>query len=87
MKIIEDFNMLEDGEPHEEKRSWKERLFSLPWNPLKSTKTVVPKVPSRQVLILGDTVIVHPNMACILRNSNFRAGLDTNPTINFRSIS
>jgi len=79
--------MLEDGDPYIEKRTWKERLFSLPWNPFKRTKTVVPKVPSKRVLVFSNTVIVHPEMARILRNSNFHGGLDTNPTINFRNIS
>ncbi len=87
MKIIEDFNMLEDGEPYETLRTWKERLFSLPWNPFKSTKTVVPKVPSKQCLVFRDTVITHPEMARILRNTNFHGVLDTNPIINFKKVS
>ncbi len=58
--IITDINLLEDGEPREVVRTWKERLFS--WNPWKRTKTVIPRIPSRQVYGLPDgTVVMHPN--------------------------
>ena len=38
------------------KRTWKERLFSRPWNPFRSTK-VVHKPAAFQC---GDTIIIHP---------------------------
>ena len=44
-----------------EKLTWGERLRS--WKPWKKTRTVVEKVPSDRVLLLGDTIICHPEMA------------------------
>jgi len=49
----------------EVKRTWKERLFTLPWTPFKATK----KVPSKEALIFGyDTLIVHPSMLDKFKN-------------------
>ena len=48
------------GEPYQVKRSFKERFFSLPWRPFKSEKTVIPQIPDPKVLIMGDTVVMHP---------------------------
>lgn len=41
-------------------RSWPERIFSWPWNPWTSTKTVMLKTPHKDALIYGDTMIIHP---------------------------
>lgn len=61
--IIESVYLEEDGEPYEQRRTWRERLFSRPWRPLKATRTVVPKVPSRKFVLLDSrTVVMHPAM-------------------------
>lgn len=44
-------SLVKDGEPKEVSRAWFERLFTRPWQPLKKTKTVIPKVPSREVIV------------------------------------
>jgi hypothetical protein len=68
MKIIESYLMTEAGEPYKVRRSWKERLFTLPWKPLQKTRTVVPQVPRKDILqMMGDTLIMHPAIAAELR--------------------
>lgn len=63
-RIIESHAMLEDGEPYEVPRTWKERLTQMPWRPFCKTRTVVPKVPASYSYRLpsGDWVM-HPVMA------------------------
>jgi sporulation protein YlmC with PRC-barrel domain len=51
----------------EVKRTWKERLFTVPWRPLKKTKTVV--VPSDKVYMMGDIVVCHPVMESRLQEA------------------
>lgn len=61
-------HMTEAGEPIQLKRSWKERLFSFPWKPWNATKTIIPQVPSRDVIRLGDgTLVMHPEIALIIK--------------------
>jgi hypothetical protein len=68
IKIIEDPNLTEPGEPYEVRRTWKERLLSLPWQPFRRMKTIVPQVPMKQVLLFkGNTFIAHPVVAAELR--------------------
>ena len=68
VKIIESLLMVEDGEPYEVKRSWRERLFSRPWRPLLPTRTVIPKVPKREAIRLPDgSWVMHPEIARMLR--------------------
>ena len=69
-KIIESVYMVEDGEPYDVKRKWMERLFSLPWKPLKSYKTVILRVPIQSAFKMpGDIYVMHPEIANLLRNS------------------
>lgn len=67
-KIIESLAMVEDGEPYEECRTWKERLFTRPWKPFKKTRTIVPKVPMKSIFKTPDgMLIMHPSLAAQLR--------------------
>ena len=50
-----------DTVTRQEKLTWRQRLRS--WKPWKKTRTVVERVPSNRVLVLGDTIICHPEMA------------------------
>ncbi len=59
-KIMENPLMTEAGEPYEVKRSWKERLFTRPWRPFKKTRTVVPQIPSRQIIMMDRIIYMHP---------------------------
>lgn len=45
-------------------RSWKERLFSLPWHPMRKTKTIIVQVPSQQIFIdhVHQTMYCHPSL-------------------------
>ena len=54
--------LVKAGEPQEVRRSWRERLFSRPWRPFKATYTVVPQVPSDQILHTAQGFIMHPEM-------------------------
>ena len=68
MRIIENAHMVKDGEPYEVRRTWKERLFSLPWRPLLARRTVVPKVPRRAIIQLPNgALVMHPVVAEELR--------------------
>jgi len=68
MNVMASEYLLEDGEPYQERRTWRERLFTRPWRPLQATRTVVPKVPSTQGYILnGNTILMHPEQIAKLR--------------------
>lgn len=67
VKIIEDRNMVVDGEPYEVQRTWRERLFTRPWRPLKTVNIVIPKIPSKQVIQYDGSWIMHPTMATKLK--------------------
>lgn len=70
IRIITDINMVEDGQPYEVRRTWRERLFTLPWRPMKATRVVVPRVPTREILRLSDgTMVMHPVMLEELKSS------------------
>ena len=58
--ILQDVFMLEDGEPIEVPRTWRERWLTLPWTPWKATKTITLRVPSSSVNIFGNKLIGHP---------------------------
>ncbi len=61
MKIVTSLHMVEAGEPYEEIRTWRERLFSTPWRPLQAMRTVVPVVPKREAIRLPDgALVMHP---------------------------
>ncbi|QBJ04482.1 hypothetical protein HOV23_gp091 [Pseudomonas phage Lana] len=49
-----------DSKTEEVPRSWKERLFSLPWQPLKKVRYVTTQVPSDQIIRFQDTFFAHP---------------------------
>ena len=50
-----------DTVTRQERLTWRQRLRS--WKPWKKTRTVIERVPSNRVLVLGDTIICHPEMA------------------------
>ncbi len=64
MRIFESVNCVElTGKmlSREEIRSWKERLFSLPWKPWKATKTIYyPEAIPTMYRIGYDTIVGHP---------------------------
>ena len=41
-------------------RTWRERLLTRPWQPLKKTKTVSQHIPSEDVYEVGGKLIMHP---------------------------
>lgn len=64
VKIVVSLHMIEDGDPCEVPRTWRERLFSRPWQPLMATRTVLPKRPRRDVLKMPDgSLVMHPELA------------------------
>lgn len=67
--ILENPFLVVDGESYEVPRTWKERLFTLPWHPFKRTKTIIPKVPNKNVYFAnnGTVCIAHPETARIIR--------------------
>lgn len=70
IRIIESAYLVEDGPPIEVPRTWRERLFTLPWQPRKRTKTVITKVPAKHGYRMGsNTIVMHPETARQLRES------------------
>ncbi len=68
-RIVESALMVEDGEPYEKPRTWKERLFTRPWRPLKATRWVMPQVPRSGAIQLPDgTLVMHPTVAAKVRS-------------------
>lgn len=57
IQIIEDKNMLEYETVS---RTWKERLFTLPWRPFLKVKTI--SKPSKDIYQVGNTFVCHPFM-------------------------
>jgi len=70
IRFVENPNLVEDGDPIEVPRTWMERLFSYPWKPWKKVKTVIPKVPSSRVLVMGNVAVAHPEVIKQLRLTN-----------------
>lgn len=48
----------QDGAPEVVRRTWRVRLFTRPWRPLRATYTRIPKVPA--MYTVGGVVVVHP---------------------------
>jgi hypothetical protein len=44
----------------EVRRTWRERLFTLPWRPLRRTKRVVRLVPDPEVFMMDGKIFGHP---------------------------
>jgi hypothetical protein len=68
LRVIENINMVEYGEPYSVERTWRERLFTLPFRPLTKLKWITPVTPSQEVLRTNDSIICHPEMAKKIRD-------------------
>jgi len=85
MKVITSEWLTEPGEPVQVPRTWRERLFTRPWQPWRATRTHIPQVPSTQGYIInGDTVVLHPVRFEQLKRQEFlmpclRCGSDIRP--------
>jgi hypothetical protein len=62
-KIIEDSDMLKP-ETKIVPRTWKERFFSFPFNPIQKTKKTVEYVPDSQMVVIekSRTIFMHPTV-------------------------
>lgn len=61
-QIITSAFLTKTSGPFSVRRTWRERLFSWPWKPFKATKTITIQVPSDEVLVMADRIIMHPEM-------------------------
>ena len=63
-QIVESLSMVDVNNPEhvEQKRTWKERLFTLPWRPFKKTKTLTIFPPLKNYYLIGNTILCHPAM-------------------------
>lgn len=59
-QIITSLYLTKISEPFPVKRTWVERLFSQPWRPWKATKMITRQVPSDEVIMMEDKIIMHP---------------------------
>jgi len=61
LRVIESPYLTQSGTPYEQRRTWRERLFTRPWHPLRKTRIVVPQVPYQGVVKIDDRmIVVHP---------------------------
>lgn len=61
-EIILREDMTKPGEPYSTPRTWKQRLFTLPWTPWKAECVVTPMVPSTDIYKVGTQLIMHPDL-------------------------
>lgn len=67
LRVIEN-DALTETETTVVPRTWRERLWSWPWHPWGRTRLEARQVPSEQVYLLNDNVVVmHPAIAQRLR--------------------
>lgn len=66
-RVVLSPSLTEPGEPVQVPRTWRERLFTWPWRPWRTTRTYVPQVPSSQAYRVGDTLYLHPETWAALR--------------------
>jgi hypothetical protein len=64
-QFFEDWNMVVPTGKYNDivvRRSWKERLFSLPWRPREKTKTIqIPEIiPDPNYYQIGNRIVGHP---------------------------
>lgn len=70
MRVVESVWLTQSGTPYEVRRTWRERLFTRPWRPLRATRTVVPQVPYEGAVQLNATTIaMHPAIVRKLKAS------------------
>ena len=54
-------------------RTWKERLFTLPWRPLISQRLVIHREPSRKIFKLHDgSMVMHPALWAEMKKGSSR---------------
>jgi len=68
-QIHTSIHMVEPGPQCQIHRSWRERLFTLPWRPLRATRWFTPMIPSSKIVGNGDRLYMHPEMAEVLRQN------------------
>ena len=74
IRIIENVNLV-DLKIEFVNRTWKERLFTIPWTPWKKTKVVQHKIPKQEFYLIdskefgGKVVICYPVMVDELKKS------------------
>lgn len=69
MITIIESNLMVDVELKTFNRLWRERLFSWPWKPWKTTKTIQVTRPSEKIMWIGDKMICHPSIARRLKEA------------------
>ncbi len=54
--------IITESKEREVRRTWKERLFTLPWRPFKALRTETYQVPSRDVMVdkINRIIYAHP---------------------------
>ena len=74
LRIIENSLLAVAGPTYEVRRTWRERLFSLPWRPSKATRAVTPWIPSPHAYALPDgSLVMHPTRAREVRDAIHRS--------------
>lgn len=66
--LIRENIFLVDSDVREVKRTWRERLFTLPWQPFKATRTEITTTPSKVCYQMPDgSLVMHPATAAELK--------------------
>jgi hypothetical protein len=75
-RVIESPYLTQPGDPVTVRRTWRERLLSLPWRPFVATRVVIPQVPYRGFVRLNaHTIAMHPETLRELRKVTQGEGL------------
>lgn len=69
LRVVTSVWLTEPGDPVEVRRSWRERWCSRPWRPWRATYTMIPQVPRRDALQVGDTLYLHPQAWSTLKQT------------------
>lgn len=72
MRVILNQHLSQAGAPVTVRRSWRDRLLSWPWRPWIATRTHIPQVPSTEVLVMGNTLHMHPALWRTLKDQQER---------------
>lgn len=76
LRVVERVHMTEAGEPVTVRRGWRDRWLSRPWRPWVATRIHVPQVPSRRIVQIGNSLVMHPAIARELRAELEARGLE-----------
>lgn len=78
-RLIEDINLTVPGPDRVVRRTWRVRLFTLPWRPLAANRTEPTVLPDPSMYASGDMIIAHPETMRRIKDMLATQGKKANP--------